>query len=403
MTPQPTKVRNAMELGKVCLRRGEERDVRAGSVWIYDNEIDWVDDICTNGGIVDVIDSRMRFAARGYFNRNSKIAVRILTREEGEVIDRDFFRRRIQAAWQFRQNLGFSNACRVVFGESDGLPGLTVDKFGDYLSFQTVSLGIEQWKPEIVSILAELFQPQGIYERNDVPVREKEGMEQVSGCVWGQVPPLVEIREHDARMLVDIPSGQKTGHFLDQQENRGRIRPYAAGRSVLDLCCHTGGFSIHAALYGASSVEAVDVSEPALEMLRENAARNGVADRITTTCANVFDLVRQYADGGKRFGLVICDPPAFAKSRKALDGAYRGYKELNLRSMELVEPGGFLVTCSCSQFMTPELFWKMLREAAGDCGRPVRLLETLIQSRDHPATLRAEQALYLKGYILQVL
>ena len=392
-----------MELGKVCLRRGEERDVRAGSVWIYDNEIDWVDDICTDGGIVDIIDSRMRFAARGYFNRNSKIAVRILTRDETEAIDRNFFRRRIEQAWRFRQSLGFSDACRVVFGESDGLPGLTVDKFGDYLSFQTVSLGIERWKPEIVSILVELFQPRGIYERNDVPVREKEGMEQVSGCVYGQVPPLVEIREHDARMLVDIPHGQKTGHFLDQQENRGRIKPYAAGRSVLDLCCHTGGFSIHAALYGASAVEAVDVSEPALEMLRENAARNGVADRIATTCANVFDLARQYADGGKRFGLVICDPPAFAKSRKALDGAYRGYKELNLRSMELVEPGGFLVTCSCSQFMTPELFWKMLREAAGDCGRPVRLLETLIQSRDHPTTLGAEQALYLKGYILQVL
>ena len=204
-------------------------------------------------------------------------------------------------------------------------------------------------------------------------------------------------------MLVDIPHGQKTGHFLDQQENRGRIRPYCGGKTVLDLCCHTGGFSVHAALYGAASVEAVDVSEEVLDMLRQNAAANGVAEKISTTCENVFDLVRRYADSGRQYGLVICDPPAFAKSRKALDGAYRGYKELNLRSMKLVEPGGFLVSCSCSQFMTPELFLRMLREAAADCGRQARLLETLIQSRDHPATLGAEQALYLKGYILQIL
>lgn len=392
-----------MEYGKVCLRRGEEKDIRAGSFWIYDNEIDWVDDICADGDVVDILDSRMHFAARGYFNHKSKIAVRILTRQEDEIIDRDFFRRKIEAAWAFRQSLGFSNACRVVFGESDGLPGLTVDKFGDYLSFQTVTLGMEQWKDDIVAILAELFQPKGIYERNDVPVREKEGLTQQTGCVYGEVSPLVEIREHDAAMLVDIPHGQKTGHFLDQQENRGRIAPYCPGRTVLDLCCHTGGFSIHAALYGASAVEAVDVSEEALEMLRQNAASNGVAEKIATTCENVFDVVRRYSDDGKQYGLVICDPPAFAKSRKALDGAYRGYKELNLRSMKLVEPGGFLVSCSCSQFMTPELFLKMLREAAADCGRQARLLETLIQSRDHPATLGAEQALYLKGYILQIL
>lgn len=392
-----------MEYGKVCLRRGEERDIRAGGFWIYDNEIDWVDDICGDGDVVDVIDSRMRFVARGYFNHKSKIAVRLLTRDPDEPIDRAFFAARIQAAWAFRRQLGFSNACRVVFGESDGLPGLTVDKFGDYLSFQTVSLGMERWKQDIISILAELFRPKGIYERNDVPVREKEGMEQVTGCVFGEVPPLVEIREHDAAMLVDIPHGQKTGHFLDQQENRGRIRPYCGGKTVLDLCCHTGGFSIHAALYGAEAVEAVDVSEEALDMLRQNAAANGVAETVSTTCENVFDLVRRYSDDGRQYGLVICDPPAFAKSRKALDGAYRGYKELNLRSMKLVEPGGFLVSCSCSQFMTPELFLKMLREAAADCGRQARLLETLIQSRDHPATLGAEQALYLKGYILQVL
>ena len=392
-----------MEYGTVCLRRGEEKDLLAGGLWIYDNEIDWADDVCTDGDVVDVVDSRMRFVARGYFNSRSKIAVRVLTRDRDEAIDRDFFRRRLEAAWAFRQQLGFANACRVVFGESDGLPGLTVDKFGDFLSFQTVTLGIERWKPEIVSCLAELFHPQGICERNDVAVREKEGLAQHAGCIYGVIPPLTEIREHDAAMLVDIAHGQKTGHFLDQQENRGRIRPYCAGRTVLDLCCHTGGFSIHAALYGAASVRAVDTSSEALDTLRRNAHLNGVEAKIETVCDNVFDLVRQESDSGGQYGFVICDPPAFAKSRKALSGALRGYKELNLRSMRLTAPGGYLATFSCSQFVTPEKFHRMLQDAAADCGRPVRLLETLMQSRDHPATLNAEQALYLKGCILQVL
>ena len=390
-----------MEYGKVCLRRGEEKDIRGGSYWIFDNEIDWYDDICPDGGIVDVIDSRMKFVARGYFNSKSKIVVRVLTRDKNEEINADFFRRKIEAAWAFRQRLGFSNACRVVFGESDGLPGLTVDKFGDYLSFQIVSLGMEQWKDTIITVLNDLFAPKGIYERGDVPVREKEGLPLQTGCVWGEVPDRTEILEHDARMIVDIPNGQKTGHFLDQQENRGRIRPYCKDQTVLDLCCHTGGFAIHAALYGAAAVEAVDVSEDALEMVRQNAALNGV--EVATTCGNVFDVVKDYTEQNRQFGLVICDPPAFAKNRKSLEAAYRGYKELNLRSMKLTRPGGILVSCSCSQYMTPELFLQMLKEAAMDCGRQVRLLETLVQSRDHPACLNAEQALYLKGYIVQVL
>ena len=388
---------------KVCLRRGEEAGVRAGKPWIFENQLDWADDVCKDGGIVDVLDSRMRFAARGYFNSQSKITVRILTRDESETIDRDFFRRRIERAWSVRRMLGFENSCRVVFGESDGLPGLTVDKFADCLSFQIVSRGMERWKDEIIAILADLFQPRGIYERDDVAVREKEGLPQIKECVYGTVPEEIEIREHDARMLVSIENGQKTGHFLDQQENRGHLRPYSAGRTVLDLCCHTGGFSIHAALYGAAHVQAVDVSETALAMVRGNAARNGVADRVETVCANVFDLVRQDCEEGRQFGLVICDPPAFAKSRSALDGAYRGYRELNRRCMQLTEPGGFLVTCSCSQFMTQPLFEQMLTEAAKGAGRQVRLLERLMQSRDHPATLGEEHSMYLKGCILQVL
>ena len=391
-----------MVSGQVCLRRGADTRVRGGAPWIFENELDWADDTCEAGGIVDVLDSRLHFVARGFWNPASKICVRVLTRDGSEGIDRDFFRRRLRRAWADRRALGFSDACRVVFGESDGLPGLTVDKFSSCLSFQITSLGMEQWKPVLIELLAELFQPQGIYERDDVPVREKEGLTQMTGSVYGTVPEELEIREHDARMLVHIARGQKTGHFLDQQENRGRIQSYCAGRNVLDLCCCTGGFSIHAALYGAKHVEAVDVSEEALALVRRNAALNGVEAYIETTCANVFDLAREYSDAKRQYGLVICDPPAFAKSRKALDGAYRGYKELNLRCMKLVEPGGYLVSCSCSQFMTPELFLKMLREAAADAGRTARLLETLIQSRDHPADLAAEQSLYLKGYILQI-
>ena len=239
-----------MTYPKVCLRRGEEVGVRAGKPWIFENQLDWADDVCEDGGIVDVLDSRMRFAARGYFNSKSKITVRVLTRAEGEIIDRDFFRRRIERAWSVRRMLGFENSCRVVFGETDGLPGLTVDKFAGYLSFQITCLGLESWKQGLIDILADLFHPLGIYERDDLLVREKEGLPQIKACVYGSVPDEIEIREHDARMLVSIPDGQKTGHFLDQQENRGRIRPYCPGRTVLDLCCCTGGFSVHAALYG---------------------------------------------------------------------------------------------------------------------------------------------------------
>ena len=390
------------ELGQVCLRRGEAQELRAGKLWIYDNEIDWVDDACRDGEVVEVLDSRMKFLAKGFFNSRSKITVRVLTRDREETVDGDFFRRRLRAAWDCRRALGFDNACRVVFGESDGLPGLTVDKFGDYLSVQILSLGMDRHKEEIVTALVDIIKPKGIFERDDVPVREKEGLPQITGLLYGEIPAETEIVEHEARMLVDIRGGQKTGHFLDQQENRGRIQPYCPGRTVLDLCSHTGGFAIHAALYGAASVEAVDVSEGALALLRRNAALNGVEEKIHTVAANVFDLMKAYDEAGRRFDTVICDPPAFAKSKKALEAAWRGYKELNLRCMRVTAPGGYLISCSCSQFMTPELFLQMLRDAAADSGRTVRLLETLIQSRDHPAALNAEQSLYLKGYILQV-
>lgn len=385
---------------QVCLKRGEEQDIYSGSLWIYDNEIQWCTDTCYDGCTVDVLDSRRRFVARGFFNSKSKIVVRILTRDENTVIDREFFRSRILRAWEYRKSIGLTNACRVVFGDSDGLPGLTVDKFGDYLSFQIVSLGLENWKDTIVEILTEIFVPKGIYERNDLPVREKEGLRQIKGCVYGSVPEEVEIMEHDARMLVNIAEGQKTGHFLDQQENRGILKDYAEGKSVLDLCCCSGGFAVHAGLYGASSVDAVDVSENALELVQKNAALNGVA--VNTICDNVFDLAHRFCDEGKQYDVVILDPPAFAKSRRVLDSAYKGYKELNYRCMKLTKPGGFMITCSCSQFMTKELFLKMLREAAADSGRQVRLIREIMQSRDHPAAIGEGSALYLKGWVLSI-
>ena len=387
---------------EVCLKRGEELDIANGSLWIYDNEIDWYTDTCVDGGVVDVLDSRRRFVARGFFNSRSKIVVRVLTRDREEQIDREFFRRRIESAWNYRRAIGLTNACRVVFGDSDGLPGLTVDKFGDYLSFQIVSLGLENFKQDILEILVELLHPLGIYERNDLQVREKEGLPQRKGCVCGTVPPEVEILEHDAKMLVDIPGGQKTGHFLDQQENRGVLKDYVNQKTVLDLCCCTGGFSVHAGLYGASRVDAVDVSESALELVRRNAARNGV-DCVNTLCGNVFDVVHEMVDEGRQYDVVILDPPAFAKSRRVLESAYKGYRELNYRCMKLVRSGGFMLTFSCSQFMTRELFLKMLREAAADSGRQARLIRELMQSRDHPAAIGEPSALYLKGWVLSIL
>ncbi len=387
--------------GQVCLNRGEEKDVENGSLWIYDNEIDWCTDTCRDGDVVTVLDSRRRFCAKGFFNSKSKIVVRVLTRDPEETIDHGFFHKRIRRAWEYRQSIGLTNACRVVFGDSDGLPGLTVDKFGDYLSIQIVSLGMEQWKQNIVEILVEIFAPKGIYERNDLQVREKEGLPQQTGCLYGAVPQQCEILEHDARMLVSIPDGQKTGHFLDQQENRGILKDYVKGKTVLDLCCCSGGFSVHAGLYGAKSVDAVDVSERALELVRNNAALNGLGC-VNTICENVFDLAKRLCDEGKQYDVVILDPPAFAKSRRVLEAAYKGYKELNYRCMQLTKSGGFMLTCSCSQFMTRDLFLKMLREAAVDSGRQVRLIREVMQSRDHPAAIGEESALYLKGWMLNI-
>ena len=388
-----------------------------GHPWVYENDITAAPEtLPENGTLADVVSPKGAYLGTGFVSHHSKIRVRLISRNANDTFDASFWRRRVEYAWAYRKTVlepADLTACRVIFGEADQFPGLTVDRFHDILVTQTLSVGMEKLKPVLFPLLAEVLRADGqtidgIYERNDEALRAKEGLEQNKGWfeLSGETHPdstQTEIRENGVYYHVDFENGQKTGHFLDQQENRGHLRPYSAGRTVLDLCCHTGGFSIHAALYGAAHVQAVDVSETALAMVRGNAARNGVADRVETVCANVFDLVRQDCEEGRQFGLVICDPPAFAKSRSALDGAYRGYRELNRRCMQLTEPGGFLVTCSCSQFMTQPLFEQMLTEAAKGAGRQVRLLERLMQSRDHPATLGEEHSMYLKGCILQVL
>ena len=383
------------------LKSGKEARVLQGNPWVFRSDIDRVSGAWEPGDVVSVKSARGRMLGCAFYNPQSQISLRFVTFRD-ERVNADFIRARIHRAVEYRRLFADMRSCRLVYAESDGLPALIVDSFGGVLSVQCLCLGMEKYKQTIIDALVDELHPDGIYERDDLPVREKEGLPQIKACVYGAVPEELVIREHDADMLVWISYTPATGHFLDQQENRGRLKPYAPGQDVLDLCCCTGGFSIHAALYGAKSVEAVDVSEDALALVRRNAALNGVQDIVTTTCANVFDLARQYVREGRQYGLVVCDPPAFAKSRKALENAYRGYKELNLQCMKLVKPGGYLVSCSCSQFMTPELFLKMLREAAQDAGRDARLLETLIQSRDHPASLASEQSLYLKGDILQI-
>jgi 23S rRNA (cytosine1962-C5)-methyltransferase len=387
-------------MAQVYLKHGEENDIFAGHLWIFDNEVDRIIGKYRPGDIVDIYTNRADFLGRGYINPKSKILVRVMTNKK-EPINRDFLYKRIKQAFDFRKKLGFSNSYRVVFGEADFLPALIVDKFADCFVIQTLALGIDKMKADIVDIIKEIASPRCIYERNDVQLREKEGMIQQKGVLYGSEPGIVEIEENGIKFLVDIENGQKTGYFLDQSENRAAIAPFVKNGQVLDCFCHTGSFALHASKYGAKTVEAVDISETALEILKSNAALNGF-ENITAIKANVFDLLNEYQGLGKQFDTVILDPPAFCKSKSALDGAYRGYKEINLRGMKLTKPGGFLITCSCSHYMTPELFMKMLQESAFDVRRKVRIIETRYQSKDHPIAINADESLYLKCVILQV-
>ncbi len=383
----------------IYLKKNEEKRLLAGHSWVYANEVAKIDGKDKNGALVTVCAADGRFIGKGYINHASKILVRIFLRND-RTDEGDFYRERIASAWEQRKKLGYENCCRVVFGEADELPALIVDKYADVLVVQCLSLGIYQRKKQIVDALVSIFQPRGIYERSDVAVRTKEGLPLEKGVLYGEVPDEVIVEENGLKMSVDVKNGQKTGYFLDQKENRRALRRYAKNGRVLDCFCNSGGFALNAALT-AREVIAADVSRFALDNVERNAALNGLTN-IKTECADVFDLLRQKRADGERFDLVVLDPPAFCKSASEVKDACRGYKDINVQGMKLVERGGYLATCSCSHYMTLPLFEKMLSDAARESGRRVRVAEMRTQAPDHPSVLNEEETQYLKFFILQV-
>ncbi len=384
---------------KVYLKKGEERRIVAGHSWVYANEVAKIEGKDKNGALAEVFSHDGRFIGKGYVNHASKILIRIFIR--GDMADdAAFYEAALLKADDYRRKLGYKNCYRMVFGEADNLPALIVDKYGDYLAVQCLSLGIDMRKALIVGILVKLFSPKGIYERSDVAVRKKEGLPEIKQVLYGEVPDYCEIEENGLKMLVDIKNGQKTGYFLDQKENRFAVRKYAKG-NVLDRFCNSGGFSLNAATV-ADSVTACDISELALKNVQDNAKINGIKN-IETLCGDVFEVLRNFRREKRQFDTVILDPPAFCKSASEVKDAYRGYKDINLTAMKIVKSGGFLVTCSCSHYMTTALFEKMLIEAARESGRVVRYVEIKTQAPDHPALLSAEETQYLKFFVLQVI
>ena len=388
-------------MAKATLRKTRETRVRGGHPWIYASEIEKVEGEFDNGDIVDVCDFRGKFIGRGFYNPLSQISLRILTRND-EPCDRAFFEKRVRDAWEYRKLMCDPDSCRLIYSESDFLPGLVVDKFADVLVMQSLSLGIERIKDMLCDILMEVVKPRGIYERSDVPVRRLEGLEQRTGLLRGEVPDQVDMVENGIHFLVDVKNGQKTGFFLDQKWNRAAMKPFCKDARVLDCFCHNGSFSLHAAKYGASSVLGVDISEEALDVARENARINGL-DNVAFQARNCFDLLRELDDRHETFDVVILDPPAFTKNKGAVPAAVRGYKEINLRGLKLTRPGGFLVTCSCSQHILPEMFQDIVNQAARDAKKRIRLVEFRTQGYDHPILPQSIETKYLKCMILQVM
>lgn len=384
----------------IYLRRGREQRVLGGHPWVFRSDIER-EDSAADGLPVRVLTSAGRFLAMAVYNPRSQISLRILSRRD-EPIDGAFIRGRVRRALDYRRRFADLNSCRLIFAESDGLPAVIADKFGDVIVLQILCLGMERFKGDIVDALAQELSPRGIYERNDVPVRELEGLSQQTGLLFGEVPDRVEMQENGVRFLVDVKEGQKTGFFLDQKENRAAIAPFVSGMRVLDCFTHTGSFALHAAHYGAAEVTGVDISEHACACALENARLNGVEDRVRFECANAFDFLRAHQTAKEQYDVVILDPPAFTKTRSAVEGALRGYKEINLRGMKLTRDGGFFITCSCSQHVTPDLFRGMLLEAQKDARVQLRQIEWRTQGRDHPILLASPETQYLKCGIFQV-
>ena len=396
-----------MEHAIVTLKKGEGRTIKAGGAWIYDNEIANVVGSFDDGDVVLVHDFDGYPMGKGYINRHSKIRVRMLTRHQEQEIDDVFWKMRLQAAWDYRKATVDTSSCRIVFGEADFLPGLVIDKFSDVLVVESLALGIDRYKEHLVDLLKEILAADGItirgvYERSDAKERLKEGMERVKGFMGAEFDTNVEIIENGVHYMVDVKEGQKTGFFLDQKYNRQSIRSICRGAKVLDCFTHTGSFALNAGQAGAASVLGLDASELGVEQAKKNAALNGLSDIVDFECADVFEKLPQMEAAGEKFDVIIMDPPAFTKSRNSVKNAVKGYREINLRAMKLIRDGGYLATCSCSHFMTYELFTKTIGQAAANVHKRLRQVSFATQAPDHPILWAADTSYYLKFYIFQV-
>ena len=387
---------------KVYLKRKISPRVANGHPWIFNNEVEKVEGEVTGGEITEVFSHDKKFIGKGYINLKSQIVVRLLTRSRSEEINEIFFIDQIKKCWDYRKQTGYIENCRLVFGEADSIPQLIIDKFNDYFVIQTMALGIDIWKPAIVKALNTIFKPKGIYERNDVPVRELEGLPLQKGFLSEPFDTKIIINENGLRFHIDIDSGQKTGYFLDQQDNRRAIQHIVKGADVLGAFTYTGSFEIHAAHYGANSVLGLDISANAVQQATQNAELNGVQDICKFETANAFDVLKQWGKDGRQYDVVMLDPPAFTKSRETIQKAITGYKEINLRGMKLVKPGGFLVTSSCTSLVSPDLFLQTIDLAAKDARRKIRQVIFQTQSADHPVIRSIENTQYLKFLIIQV-
>lgn len=388
---------------KCFLRKKIGDRVVNGHPWIFSNELGDSEGTAEPGDIVEVYTYNGSFVGKGYINPASQIRIRLLTRDKADEINDAFFRKRILEAWEYRKQIGYVENCRLIFGEADQLPALIIDKFNDYFVIQTLALGIDKWKHAIVAALEDIFKPKGIYERNDVPVRTLEGLPQQKGFLSAPFDTNIILKENGLKFHVDIENGQKTGYFLDQQDNRRAIQHIVKDADVLEAFCYTGTFSMHAAHYGAKSVRGLDISENAVSTARRNAELNGFADRCSFDAVNAFDILKQWGKEGKRYDVVMLDPPAFTKSRENIQKAITGYKEINLRGMKLVKPGGFLVTASCTNLVPPEMFLEIIGMAAKDARRTLRQVTWQTQASDHPILWNIPSTQYLKFLIVQVL
>lgn len=391
----------------VTLKKGEGRTLKAGGAWVFDNEIDTVMGNYENGGDVIVRDFDGYPMGRGFINNASKIRIRMMTRNVDQEIDEEFLRMRVKNAWEYRKKVIDTESCRVIFGEADFLPGLVVDKFSDVLVVQSLALGIDKYKMQIIDLLKEVMAEDGIrirgvYERSDAKVRQQEGMERVKGFIGKAFDTKVPIVENGVKYMVDVKDGQKTGFFLDQKENRKAVGNLSKGFEVLDCFTHTGSFALNAALGGAVHVTGVDASQLAVDQARENAVLNGVDSFVDFVCADVFEYLPALEKEGKKFDLVVLDPPAFTKSRNSIKNAVKGYREINIRGLKLVKDGGYLATCSCSHFMDYERFTETIQQAARSAHKRLRQVEFRTQAPDHPILWAADESYYLKFYIFQV-